>query len=169
MNNNAVAPLKAENFPRCCDPEQFDFKTTSELEPLSEIIGQDRALEAIRFGVGMKNEGYNLFVLGPPGTGKFTAINQYLQGIASKGCVPSDWCYVNNFDDATKPILLELPPGRGSVLRNDMRRLVEDLLDAIPTAFDSDEYKARAQQIEAELRRSFGRGDKDGDNSTAQD
>lgn len=153
MNNNAVAPLKAEDFPRCCDPEQFDFKTTSELVPLSEIIGQDRALEAIRFGVGMKNEGYNLFVLGPPGTGKFTAINQYLQGIASKGCVPSDWCYVNNFEDATKPILLELPPGRGSVLRNDMRRLVEDLQDAIPTAFDSDEYKARAQQIEAELQK----------------
>jgi len=153
INNNAVAPLKAEDFPRCCDADQFGFKTTSELEPLTEIIGQDRALEAIRFGVGMKNEGYNLFVLGPPGTGKFTAINHYLQGIASKGAVPSDWCYVNNFEDATKPILLELPPGRGSVLRNDMRRLVEDLQDAIPTAFDSDEYKARAQQIEAELQK----------------
>ncbi|MEZ0173718.1 MAG: AAA family ATPase [Candidatus Reddybacter sp.] len=153
MSNNTVAPLKAEDFPRCCGAEQFDFKTTSELEPLSEIIGQDRALEAIRFGVGMQNEGYNLFVLGPPGTGKFTAINHYLQGIASKGAVPSDWCYVNNFDDATKPTLLELPPGRGSVLRNDMRRLVEDLQDAIPTAFDSDEYKARAQQIQAELQK----------------
>ena len=153
MNNNPVAPLKAEDLPRCCDAEQFNFETTSELEPLSEIIGQDRALEAIRFGVGMKNEGYNLFVLGPPGTGKFTAINHYLQSIASKGMVPSDWCYVNNFDDATKPTLLELPPGRGTVLRNDMRRLVEDLQDAIPTAFDGDEYKARAQQIQTELQK----------------
>ena len=153
MNSNPVAPLKAEELPRCCDAEQFDFETTSELTPLSEIIGQDRALEAIRFGVGMKNEGYNLFVLGPPGTGKFTAINQYLQGIANQGVVPSDWCYVNNFADAGKPTLLELPPGQGTVLRNDMRRLVEDLQDAIPTAFDSDDYKARAQQIQVELQK----------------
>lgn len=153
MNNQAVKPLKIEDLPLCCDPQQFDFKTTSELEPLTEIIGQDRALEAIRFGVGMKNDGYNLFVLGPPGVGKFTAINHYLQGIASKGGVPSEWCYVNNFEDASKPILMALPPGRGAVLRNDMRRLVEDLQTAIPTAFDSDEYKARGQQIETELQK----------------
>ncbi|HAD10795.1 MAG TPA: ATP-dependent protease, partial [Porticoccaceae bacterium] len=100
---------------------------------------------------GMKSEGYNLYVLGPPGVGKFTAVNQYLQDLARRGPVPNDWCYFNNFKDASKPLRLELPPGRGVILQRDMQHLIEDLKTAIPQAFDSDEYKARAQQIEAEL------------------
>lgn len=150
-DNTPVAALTIQDLPSCCDAEQFGFETTDDLETLSEIIGQDRALEAIRFGLGMQSEGYNLYVLGPPGVGKFTAINHYLQGLAKRGPVPSDWCYVNNFKDASKPVRVELPPGRGVILRQDMQHLVEDLKTAIPQAFDSDEYKARIQQIEADL------------------
>ena len=150
-NTKPVVALTIEDLPNCCDAGQFDFETTSDLETLTDIIGQDRALEAIRFGLGMQSEGYNLFVLGPPGVGKFTAVNQYLQDLAQRGPVPPDWCYGNNFKDASKPIRIELPPGRGVVLRQDMQHLVEDLKTAIPQAFDTDDYKARAQQIEAEL------------------
>lgn len=147
----SVAALSITDFPSCCDAKQFDFETTDDLETLSDIIGQDRALEAIRFGLGMSGEGYNLYVLGPPGVGKFTAVNQYLQDLAGRGPVPTDWCYGNNFKVASKPIRIELPPGRGVILRQDMQHLVDDLKTAIPQAFDTDEYKARAQQIETDL------------------
>ena len=146
-----VSALSVEDLPKCCEAEEFDFETTNDLEPLTQIIGQDRALEAIHFGLGMKSNGYNLYVLGPPGVGKFTAVNQYIQGLAHRGPVPNDWCYVNNFKDASKPLRMELPPGRGIILQQDMLRVVEDLKTAIPQAFDSDEYKARAQQIETAL------------------
>ncbi len=146
-----VEPLRPDELPNCCKPEQFNFKTTDDLSALTEIIGQDRALEAIRFGLDMDNEGYNLFVLGPPGVGKFTAINQYLGKVAEPGPVSSDWCYVNNFQDDSKPILVELPAGRGRIFRDDMYHLVEDLKHAIPQAFDSDEYKARVQVVETDL------------------
>ena len=150
-DKTSVVALTIEDLPNCCDAKQFDFETTNDLETLSEIIGQDRALEAIRFGLGMNSEGYNLYVLGPPGVGKFTAVNQYLQDMARRGPVPTDWCYGNNFKDASKPIRIELPPGRGVILRQDMQHLVDDLKTAIPQAFDTDEYKARAQQIETDL------------------
>lgn len=144
-------PLTLDQLPRCCAEAEFEFTTTDDLQPLTEIIGQDRAIEAIRFGLGMPHQGYNLFVLGPAGVGKFTAINQYLSDAARQGPLPDDWCYVNNFDDDSKPILLALPAGRGGLLRDDMQHLVDDLKNAIPQAFDSDQYKARAQKIEAEF------------------
>lgn len=144
-------PLTPEQLPRCCVGAGFDFETTDDLTPLTGMLGQDRAIDAIQFGLGMAHQGYNLFVLGPPGVGKFTAISQYLSEAARAGPVPGDWCYVNNFSDDAKPILLALPAGRGRALRDDMGRLVEDLQTAIPQAFDSDQYKARAQQIEAEF------------------
>ena len=144
-------PLQLAQLPNCCTADEFSFTTTDDLEPLTEIIGQDRAIAAIRFGLGMDHQGYNLFVLGPPGVGKFTAISQYLREAARHGPLPGDWCYVNNFIDDARPILLALPAGRGSALRDDMQRLVDDLKNAIPLAFDSDQYKARAQQIEAEI------------------
>lgn len=74
---NAAVALTIAELPACCDPEQFAFATTEELEPLREIVGQDRALEAIRFGIDMHHHGYNLYALGPPGVGKFTAIKHF--------------------------------------------------------------------------------------------
>ena len=143
--------LSVDDITACCDPDQFHFETTAELDSLDRIIGQERAIESIRFGIGVKNNGYNLFVLGPPGVGKSTAINQHLADKATAAETPNDWCYVNNFQDETKPVLLSLPTGRGQTLRRDMAQLIEDLQSAIPTAFDSEEYKARAQLIQSEL------------------
>ena len=147
-SNGKGRALDAEILYRVCDPSQFDFETTAELEDLKEIVGQARALEALHFGVGIRREGYNLFVLGPSGIGKYTVVRQYLEQEAAKGEVPDDWCYVNNFEQPYKPCVLRLPAGKGQALRADMLRLVEDLKTAIPSAFETEEYQTRVREIE---------------------
>ena len=92
------------------------------------------AVESVKFGIGMRHEGYNLFVLGPPGIGKRTIVRQLLETEADDEPTPSDWCYVENFQRSGKPNLLELPAGRGLKLRQDMKSLVEDLQIAIQAA-----------------------------------
>jgi lon-related putative ATP-dependent protease len=114
------------------------------------MIGQERALSALRFGAGMTNSGYNLYVLGPAGAGKHTTVTRFLKEKAAARSVPNDWVYVNNFIDHGKPRAMTLPQGRGAVLRRDMQQLVEELRSAIPAAFESDDYKARIQQIDEE-------------------
>jgi len=144
--------LKPWQLNRRCDPEQLPFATTAELPDLTEIIGQDRALEALRFGISIANSGFNIYALGPSGIGKHTLVTQLLAEPAQRRSPPSDWCYVNNFDDPRRPRAMALPPGRGRVLRDDMARLIEDLKTAIPAAFESNEYRARAQEIEEEFK-----------------
>ena len=139
--------LDPERLYQACDLTRLNFATTAELEPLTEPLGQERALEALNFGVGMRHDGYNLFVMGSPGLGKQTLLQQLLETEAGKGAEPSDWCYVNNFDVPHRPLALALPAGRGAELRGDMERLLDDLLHAVPAAFQSDEYRIRAQEI----------------------
>ena len=127
-----------------CDPEQFGFKTTEELAPLEETLGQARAVAAVQFGVGIEHEGYNLFCLGPTGIGKHSFIRRFLEEKAAQQPTSSDWCYVNNFDQAQKPRLLELPAGVANALQADVDRLIEELRSAIPAAFESDDYRAQA-------------------------
>ena len=148
----AIAPLSAHQLRKTCDPSQFDFETTAELEPLNDILGQERAVKAILFGIGIRREGYNLFALGPSGTGKRTTIGQFLDRKAAAEPTPADWCYVNNFDQPHKPHALRLPPGQGVVLRKDMEQLVEELRTAIPAAFESDDYRTRRQEAEEEFK-----------------
>ncbi len=149
MNNtNRLAPSQ---LCQRCDPTQFTFANTSELDDLAENLGQKRARDAIAFGLGIRREGYNLFVLGPAGAGKQTLLRQILAREATALPAPPDWCYVHNFDSPHQPRALRLPAGRGSRLRDDMRRLVEDLLAAVPQAFDSDQYRAHREQIDAEF------------------
>jgi lon-related putative ATP-dependent protease len=140
--------LSPDQLYRRCDPEQFAFATTAELEDLTDIIGQERAVAAVKFGIGIRREGYNLFALGPNGTGRFTAVNQLLQRITGAQAPPPDWCYVYNFQDDYRPQALKLPPGRACQLAADMKRLLEEMQDVIPAAFESDEYHARQQTIE---------------------
>jgi lon-related putative ATP-dependent protease len=135
-----------------CDPARFAFNTTSELDDLMEVVGQARATQAIEFGIGIRRDGYNLFVLGTPGTGRRSVVRQFIQREAATEPVPSDWCYVNNFEQPHKPRALELPAGKGARLRHDMEQLIEDLRSAIPTAFESEEYRARRQELEQELK-----------------
>jgi lon-related putative ATP-dependent protease len=135
-----------------CDPAQFAFESTDELEDLSSVIGQARAVEAVRFGIGILHEGYNLFALGPEGTGKYAVVRRYLDRRAAEQPPPSDWCYVNNFAEGYKPRAIQLPAGGGNRLRRDMERLVEELRTAIPTTFEGENYRRRRQDIEEEFR-----------------
>ena len=144
-------PVPVEKLYQRCNPQDLTFTTTAELEELTETIGQDRALEAIDFGVGMQHEGYNLFVLGSTGIGKHDVVIRELKRRALDSDTPSDWCYVNNFDAPHKPNALELPAGKGKIFQKDMAQLVEDLGNAIPAAFRSDEYRTRVQEIDDEF------------------
>ncbi len=146
-----VNPLPPEALYQPCNPNQFAFQSTAELAPLEEIIGQQRAVSSIQFGIGIQHEGYNLYALGPNGTGKFTAVSQFLHQAAAHKPTPSDWCYVNNFDDPHKPHALQLPAGTANTFRDDMTQLVEALQSTIPGAFSSDEYQAQQRTIEEEF------------------
>ncbi len=134
------------------DPAQLPFQTTAELPDLTDVVGQARATEAIRFGIGIRRDGYNLFVHGPTGTGRHDIVRRFLAERAAKEPTPSDWCYVHDFEQPHKPHALKLPAGRGTKLRADMERLVEDLKSAIPAVFESEEYRARRQEIEESLK-----------------
>ena len=147
-----VQPLRPDQLCQTCDGSQFDFETTDELEDLAEIIGQERAVNAVQFGIGIRREGYNLFALGPSGTGKRTTIGRFLDRKAATEPIPADWCYVNNFEFSYQPRALQLPPGRGVVLRKDMEKLVEELRTAIPAAFESEDYRTRRQEVQEEFK-----------------
>jgi len=143
-----IKPLHPEQLRSYCNPESFRFQTTDDLPDLGEMVGQERALAALDFGVGMQNSGYNLYVLGPAGSGKYTTVSRFLKEKAAGSAAPADWVYVNNFEDSSKPLAMRLPTGRGRELQHDMQQLVEELRTAIPAAFESDDYKARIQQID---------------------
>jgi lon-related putative ATP-dependent protease len=145
-------PLSPAELYRHCDTGLFDFETTRDLEPLAETIGQDRAVEAIHFSIGMANEGYNLFVLGPPGSGKHSVVRGILEQQAAERPVPDDWCYVNNFSNPKNPQALRLPAGRGTELRQDIAQLILEAYSAIPVAFESEDYQNRQQAIEEEFK-----------------
>ena len=147
----AINNLKASELYNRCDISQFDFKTTANLESLPEVIGQERAVDAVRFGVGIQRDGYNLYALGPKGIGKYSLVRRYVEEKAESKSPPSDWCYINNFKQPHKPNALELPSGMGHQLSIDMDQLIEDLHVAIPAAFESEEYRTRSQVIEQEL------------------
>lgn len=146
-----VLPLDAEALCRICDPDQFTFETTAELDDLQEVIGQDRAVDAIHFGIGIQRPGYNLFALGPNGTGKHTSVLRSLEKKAASEPVPSDWCYVNNFDQPHIPNALRLPAGQGTTLKEDMNHLIEELFAVISGAFESEEYHIQKRAIESEF------------------
>jgi len=142
------APLPPDALYRKADVSRWTFRTTADLPDTVEVIGQARADEAVRFGIAMHHDGYNLFVLEPPGVGGNQIVRDVVSAQAAQEPVPPDWCYVHNFDEPHRPGMLRLPAGQGVKLRDDMEELVEDLRGAIPAAFDSEEYRARRHEID---------------------
>ncbi|WP_438951523.1 Lon protease family protein [Porticoccus sp.] len=147
MKNKQSLPLPAERLYRHCDPATLPFGDTTELEHLDNYYGQDRALDALRFGLGIRHEGYNIYVLGSSGMGKHEMLQDFLHQQTFDRPKPSDWCYVNNFGAPHQPKVLKLPCGLAQQLRKDMEQCVEDLLVTIPGVFQSAEYKARLNDI----------------------
>jgi lon-related putative ATP-dependent protease len=150
-NSAPLRALDAAELRQACDPAQLAFATTDELADFGEALGQVRAVEAIRFGIGMPRDGYNLFAMGPEGLGRRTIVRGFLEQTAPAREVPPDWCYVFNFAAPHKPRALRLPAGRALRFRESMERLVQDLRAGIPAAFETDEYRRRRQEIEAEF------------------
>lgn len=148
----AVDPIPADLLYRACDLSQFTFETTAELEDLPGLVGQDRAIEALRFGTSIRRHGYNLFVLGPEGAGKHEAVTRFLANVAVRQKAPSDWAYVNNFTTPHKPVVLEMAAGTARALKDGMEHLVDELKVTVPTILESEEYQNRRQSIEEEYR-----------------
>lgn len=150
---NTAAPLlpslrlAPQLLHRACDPAQFGFATTAELEPLDELIGQLRAFDAVRFGAGIRQDGFNIFVLGPPGVGKRSMVSQLLGRQAQSEPAAADWCYVNNFAHPHKPVAMRLPSGRGTDLQQQLAQRVAYLRSAIPALFEGEDYRAKAEAI----------------------
>lgn len=122
-------------------PSDFDFKTTSQLEPFEGIMGQERAVKALDFGLAVKMKGYNIYICGPSGTGKTTYAKRSTEKVAANEPVPMDWCYVYNFDNPKKPIALSFKPGEGKCFKEDMEELVESIKKDLQKVFASDEYQ----------------------------
>ncbi|HEY3423532.1 MAG TPA: ATP-binding protein, partial [Negativicutes bacterium] len=134
--------IPAEKLRFTCNETLFAFETTAEVPPLEVMIGQERAVKAVEFGLVAKNPGYNIFMSGLVGTGKITYAKAAVAKIAcQQDSKPSDWCYVNNFDNPSQPIALSLPAGLGSSLRDDMQELISDVKSEIAKAFSGDEYE----------------------------
>lgn len=147
--------LTADQTYNSCSAEELGFNLTSEVAPLELPLGQERAREAIEFGVDIEQEGFNLFVMGPPGVGKHDLVRKVLEEHSQANSLPFDWCYVNNFDNPQQPDLLKLPQGLGNKLRQDMVQFVEDLLTAIPSTFQSEDYRNRRQELENSSREQY--------------
>jgi lon-related putative ATP-dependent protease len=132
--------ISHESARRTLPAELLDFENTSEIPPLKEIIGQDRGIKAIRYGLEMKGFGYNVFMAGRSGTGRGTAIVNYLEELARTVPTPSDWCYVNNFHEPRRPKAIALPAGKGVELQENMEWFISRVREALEEAFMSDEY-----------------------------
>jgi lon-related putative ATP-dependent protease len=140
--------LTLEDLRRRCDPSCFDFESTADLDSLEDVIGQERAVKAVTFGINIESPGYHMYALGPPGTGKSTTIHKFLERKSADQPVPDDWLYVNNFEDQDKPKALRLPAGMGCKFEEDMDSLVADLETEIPNAFESEDYEKEQEKIE---------------------
>jgi len=149
--NEKAGELTADQLWAPCDPAMFDFETTATLEGEVTIIGQDRAVEAIDFGVGMTSFGFNIYALGYTGTGRATTIHTFLQRVAAGQPVPNDWIYVNNFVNPAQPRAIALPPGTAVQFQRDMQELVNDLQRDIPRAFESEDYEKQRERIVREM------------------
>jgi lon-related putative ATP-dependent protease len=153
ISHSKIKPLEPSQLYKHCDSAHLNFKTTAELEDLSEIVGQARAVEAIRFGVSIRRDGYHVFVLGPAGAGRYSLVARELGGRAATEPSPRDWCYVNNYEAPHKPQAISLPPGRGEQFQRHMRQFAEELRSVIPSAFESDEYHSRIEAMNEDFKR----------------
>jgi len=155
----AFAEVAIEDLRREIDPSMFKFSSTKEVKPLEGTIGQDRAVESINFGLGIKTKGFNIYAAGPPGVGKTSTVKSYIEMRARQEPIPSDWCYVNNFNDPDRPLAISLPAGRGKEFAKDMDELIRSAREEIPKAFESKEYEERktriANEFEAQREKGF--------------
>ena len=149
-----IIKLRTNQLYTKCDPQKFNFQSTAELEERLSALGQDRALAAVEIGINIQSKGYNLFCLGPEGTGKSSLVKRVLAQEAKKRPTPDDWAYVYNFDEPYKPNAISFPAGTASDFAKDIDKLIETLSGSIPAIFESDEYKAGLNIIQEKYKQS---------------
>jgi lon-related putative ATP-dependent protease len=142
-----VTELTVEQAYKICGPENVGCDSSQELSPLETIVGQDRAIRAMQFGLGIKEKGFNIYVSGLPGTGRTTAVRRFLEEVAVKKPVPMDWCYVNNFEDPYHPHALGLPPGRAVELQKGLENLTKLVFQEVRNVFESEEYAKHKEEV----------------------
>jgi hypothetical protein len=139
--------LKVKDLRLICDPKIFKFKNTSEIKPLDTVIGQERAVDAIDFGLNMQDPGYNIFVTGPASTGKSTIVRDLVGKHAKNLPTPFDLCLVNNFKDEFRPKAIAVSPGKAIQFRKKMNRAVEGLKKEMPAVFEEEVYLKKLSKI----------------------
>ena len=139
-----------------CNPNIFNFDSTAELEAIQDGIGQERGIKALEFGLQVDLKGYNLYLEGPSGVGKTSYTRNYLNKISAKKKVPSDWCYVYNFQNPNEPIAIEFPAGKGKEFKDDMDGFIKEIKKDIQKTFNNDDFEKEKAIIkqEFEARRS---------------
>jgi lon-related putative ATP-dependent protease len=145
MSNKYELPLSALRL--ICDPKIFKFKNTSEVKPLDTVIGQERAVQSIDFGLNMQDPGYNIFVTGLAGTGKSTIVKDLVNKYAKNLPTPNDLCLVNNFKDDFRPKAIFVSPGKAIELSKKMNRAVESLKKELPEVFENEAYLKKLSKI----------------------
>lgn len=145
--------LQANDLYQHCSPDNWQFKTTADLETLPTIIGQERALSAIDFSVNIDAEGYNLFIMGPAGVGKYTMIKRFLDEHARHLPRAKDWAYLNNFADPQNPWAVSLPAGQGNQLKHDIEAIIWHLETELPRAFDDEYFRGRMRSLDEAARK----------------
>jgi len=141
-----ITELPADKAYKVCGGDDIGCNSSAELTALETIVGQDRAIRAMQFGLGIKEKGFNIYVSGMPGTGRTTAVRRYLEEEAIKKPVPSDWCYVNNFEDPYHPHALSLPAGRAVELQKGMENLTRQTFQEVRNVFESEEYAKHKEE-----------------------
>jgi len=139
--------LSAEKLRLECAPECVRCETTEEMAILEEIIGQERAVRALKFGLEIKERGFNIYVAGLPGSGRTTAVRDFLEEIAKDKPVPPDWCYVNNFSAPFVPKAIKLPLGRGKEFQRNMKNFIAEVRSVLPKAFESEDYGTKRDAV----------------------
>jgi lon-related putative ATP-dependent protease len=153
MRNSLTKPtnlLQPKELCWRCDPRDLVIAETEKETSLDGVLGQQRAVEAMNFGVSIRRDGFNVFALGPRGLGKQTLVMRILKEAAARRPTPSDWCYVHNFEHPHRPTALEVPAGSGAELHRDMAALADDFRAAIPAALEADEHRSRVHETEKE-------------------
>ncbi|MCL4559503.1 MAG: AAA family ATPase [Chloroflexi bacterium] len=145
--------VSIENLRRVCEQATVGCNSTAELQALEKIIGQDRAVRSLHFGLGIQALGFNIFVAGLPGTGRTTAVKSFLEEEARGKPVPPDWCYVYNFRNVSQPRAISLPAGRARQFQADMKSLVEGAQREIRMAFESEEYSTKREEAAGEFQK----------------
>lgn len=137
-----------------CDPADLPFETTDELPAIEAVFGQERAVRAIEFALGMKSPGYNLYASGPDGIGKTTIVEQFLSRRAAQMPAPPDWVYVHNFADKDRPVGIHLPAGQGRIFAEQVARAVDAASHELRQAFESDSYARQRSEFQQRLEQS---------------